>query len=39
MLGLWGKPKEQIDIIHYAFQCEPEWILNKSVEYLKRVRY
>ncbi len=35
MLGLWEKPKEQIDIRHYAFECEPDWVLNDSVNYLK----
>ncbi|MGB0883916.1 MAG: VOC family protein [Flavobacteriales bacterium] len=35
MLGLWEKPKEEIDIRHFAFECEPEWILNESVHYLK----
>ena len=35
MLGLWEKPKEQIDIRHFAFECEPEWILNESVDFLK----
>ena len=35
MLGLWEKPKAEIDIRHFAFQCEPDWILNESVEYLK----
>lgn len=35
MLGLWEKPKEEIDIRHFAFECEPEWILNESVNYLK----
>lgn len=35
MLGLWEKPKEQIDIRHFAFECEPEWIQNESVNYLK----
>ena len=35
MLGLWEKPKEQIDIRHFAFECEPEWILNESVAFLK----
>ena len=35
MLGLWEKPKEQFDIRHYAFECEPEWILNESVDFLK----
>jgi lactoylglutathione lyase len=31
MLGLWEKPKEQIDIRHFAFECEPDWIQNESV--------
>lgn len=35
MLGLWEKPKEKIDIRHFAFECEPEWILNESVDFLK----
>ena len=35
MLGLWEKPKVQIDIRHFAFECEPDWILNESVNYLK----
>jgi len=35
MLGLWEKPKEVIDLRHFAFECEPGWILNESVNYLK----
>lgn len=35
MLGLWEKPKNEIDIRHFAFECDPEWILNESVAYLK----
>lgn len=35
MLGLWEKPKEQIDIRHFAFECDPEWVLNESVDFLK----
>ncbi|MDT0557422.1 VOC family protein [Ichthyenterobacterium sp. W332] len=35
MLGLWEKPKEEIDIRHFAFQCDPEWVLKHSVEFLK----
>jgi len=35
-LGLWEKPKEQIDIRHFAFECEADWVLNESVEYLKK---
>ena len=34
--GLWEKPKEKIDIRHFAFECETDWILNESVEYLKK---
>ena len=36
MLGLWEKPKDEIDIRHYAFQCEPNWILNESVDFFKK---
>tara|TARA_R110001632_G_scaffold3751_6_gene16512 strand:- start:1711 stop:2172 length:462 start_codon:yes stop_codon:yes gene_type:complete len=35
MLGLWEKPKEEIDLRHFAFECDWEWILNKSVCFLK----
>lgn len=35
MLGLWEKPKDEIDIRHFAFECEPDWILNESVQFLK----
>ena len=35
MLGLWEKPKEQIDIRHFAFRCDMEDVLNKSVDFLK----
>jgi len=35
MLGLWEKPKEEIDIRHFAFNCDSEWILKKSVDFLK----
>jgi catechol 2,3-dioxygenase-like lactoylglutathione lyase family enzyme len=35
MLGLWEKPKEQIDIRHFAFECDPDWIQNESLNYLK----
>ena len=36
MLGLWEKPKDEIDIRHFAFESEPEWIINESVNYLKK---
>lgn len=35
MLGLWEKPKKQIDIRHFAFSCTKEFILNESVAFLK----
>lgn len=35
MLGVWEKPKEEIDIRHFAFECEPDWIQNESVNFLK----
>jgi catechol 2,3-dioxygenase-like lactoylglutathione lyase family enzyme len=35
MPGLWEKPKDQIEISHFAFECEPECILKESVAYLK----
>lgn len=35
MLGLWEKPKAEIDARHFAFQCDPEWVLKESVPFLK----
>jgi lactoylglutathione lyase len=35
MLGLWEKPKAEIDKRHFAFRCNKEDILNKSVDFLK----
>jgi len=35
MLGLWEKPKEKIDIRHFAFECDVDFILNESVNLLK----
>jgi len=35
MLGLWEKPKNEIDIRHFAFECDPDWILNNSIDFLK----
>ncbi|RZK57735.1 MAG: VOC family protein [Pedobacter sp.] len=35
MLGLWEKPKEQIDIRHFAFRCDVDYVLNRSVAFLK----
>ena len=35
MLGLWEKPKEEIDLRHFAFECDWDWILNESIDFLK----
>ena len=35
MLGLWERPKEEIDLRHFAFECDPDWILNESVDFLE----
>lgn len=35
MLGLWEKPKEEIDKRHFAFRCDKEDILKGSVGFLK----
>ena len=35
MLGLWEKPKDEIELRHFAFECDANWILNESINYLK----
>ena len=35
MLGLWETPKEEIDLRHFAFECDAEWIRHESVNFLK----
>ena len=35
MLGLWEKPKEEVVKMHFAFRCDEEDILNKSIDYLR----
>lgn len=35
MVGLWEKPKTEIDKRHFAFRCDKEYILSKSAEFLK----
>jgi catechol-2,3-dioxygenase len=35
MLGLWEKPKNEIEKRHFAFRCEVEDVLKKSVAWLK----
>ena len=34
-LGLWEKPKEEIDLRHFAFECDWEWVLNHSIDFLE----
>jgi lactoylglutathione lyase len=36
MLGLWEKPKEQVEKRHFAFRCDAEDVLNKSIDWLKK---
>jgi len=36
MLGIWEKPKHEIDIRHFAFKCEVADVLDKSVSFLKQ---
>jgi catechol 2,3-dioxygenase-like lactoylglutathione lyase family enzyme len=35
MLGLWEKPRGQIDKRHFAFRCEAEEVLNWAVPFLR----
>ncbi len=35
MLGLWEKPKPEIEKRHFAFRCDVEDVLHKSVGWLK----
>ncbi len=36
MLGLWEKPKDEIDKRHFAFRCDVEDMLHNSVSFLKK---
>ena len=36
MLGLWEKPKSQIDKRHFAFRCAKDFILTQATEFLNR---
>ncbi|WP_448702509.1 VOC family protein [Mucilaginibacter sp. AW1-3] len=36
MLGLWEKPKDQIDIRHFAFTSTVDDVLNNAVPWLKQ---
>ncbi len=35
MLGLWEKPKDEMEVRHFAFRCDVEDVLNRSVAWLK----
>jgi lactoylglutathione lyase len=35
MLGIWEKPKEEIDKRHFAFRCDVQDILERSIQFLK----
>ncbi len=35
MLGIWEKPKELIQVRHFAFRCDKDDVLNRSVQFLK----
>ncbi|WP_245235021.1 VOC family protein [Pedobacter borealis] len=35
MLGIWEKPKDEIDIRHFAFRCDVDDVLNKAVQFLE----
>ncbi|MBO9675975.1 MAG: VOC family protein [Sphingobacteriaceae bacterium] len=34
MLGIWEKPKSEIDIRHFAFRCDVDDVLHKSIRFL-----
>ncbi|MBU2930248.1 VOC family protein [Winogradskyella psychrotolerans] len=36
MLGLWEKPKSEIEKRHFAFRCDKEFILNHASAFLKQ---
>ena len=36
MLGLWEKPQNEIDIRHFAFRCEKDFILNEASNFLEK---
>lgn len=36
MLGLWQKPINDVQPRHFAFECEPEWIVKNAVTFLQR---
>lgn len=36
MLGLWEKPKSEIEKRHFAFSCDKDFILNDATKFLKK---
>jgi len=36
MLGLWEKPKGEVCVKHFAFRCDVDDVLNKSVTFLQK---
>jgi lactoylglutathione lyase len=36
MLGIWEKEAKDIQSSHFAFESDAEWIINKSVAFLKK---
>ncbi len=39
ILELWKRLKESIDIRHFAFGTDSEWIINASIMYLKKINF
>ncbi len=35
MLGLWEEPREEIDLRHFASECDPAWIVHESIGFLQ----
>ena len=36
MLGIWQMPESEVKPRHFAFECEPEWVLNNAVSFLQK---
>lgn len=36
MLDLWEKPKDEIEIRHFAFTCDKEFILHDAIPFFKK---
>ena len=35
MLGVWEKPKDEIETRHFAFRCDRDFVLHEATEFLK----